>query len=327
MIKRCLQLFAPASTYAALVLALGSAQAAVPAGTYQTWRSEAAQTLIGRGDAESLATAAALAFAGASAHLKTDLAAQKSAAVELAAKSNELDPENPSIGWLRLQLCANTPGCDIRDAATSMRWVDADNGAAWMATLAVAQKEKDTVEVDRILTDMAQGVRFDLYWNRTVVLLFDALRKARSALPAKYLPSDVARLSEAIAVAGAEIIPPFTPLLSACRDPSGAERRENCLKLSKIMQRGDTVAAQLAGFSLERRLSPPESKETRAVADHRHVLEWRVSTAGQIEEPLLPWLKNARARARIAEMRAMPREEDVDIAILREHKMPLEPPD
>jgi hypothetical protein len=38
-------------------------------------------------------------------------------------------------------------------------------------------------------------------------------------------------------------------------------------------------------------------------------------------------LKNARARARIAEMRAMPREEDVDIAILREHKMPLEPPD
>ena len=327
MIKRCLQLFAPASTSAALVLALGSAQAAVPAGTYQTWRSEAAQTLIGRGDAESLATAAALSFAGASVHPKADLAAQKSAAVELAAKSNELDPENPSIGWLRLQLCANTPGCDIRDAATSMRWVDADNGAAWMATLAVAQKDKDTVEVDRILTDMAQGVRFDLYWNRTVVLLFDALRKARSALPARYLPSDVARLSEAIAVAGAEIIPPFTPLLTACRDPSGAERRENCLKLSKIMQRGDTVAAQLAGFSLERRLSPPESKEIRAVADHRHVLEWRVSTAGQIEEPLLPWLKNARARARIAEMRAMPREEDVDIAILRAHKMPLEPPD
>ena len=327
MIKRCLQLFALASTYAALVPAPGGAQAAVPAGTYQTWRSEAAQTLIGRADAESLATAAALSFAGASAHLKTDLAAQKSAAVELAVKSNELDPENPSIGWLRLQLCANTPGCDIRDAATSMRWVDADNGAAWMATLAAAQKEKDSVEIDRILTDMAQGVRFDLYWNRTVVLLFDALRKARSALPAKYLPSDVARLSEAIAVAGAEIIPPFTPLFNACRDPSTAERRENCLKLSKVMQRGDTVAAQLAGFSLEKRLSPPDSKESRAVADHRHVLEWRVSTAGQIEEPLLPWLKNAHARARIAEMRAMPREEDVDIAILRQHKMPLEPPD
>ena len=84
MIKRCLQLFALASTYAALVPAPGGAPAAVPAGTYQTWRSEAAQTLIGRGDAESLATAAALSFAGASAHLKTDLAAQKSAAVELA---------------------------------------------------------------------------------------------------------------------------------------------------------------------------------------------------------------------------------------------------
>jgi hypothetical protein len=41
----------------------------------------------------------------------------------------------------------------------------------------------------------------------------------------------------------------------------------------------------------------------------------------------LPWTKNARARARIAAMRAMPREEDVCIAILRQHKMALDPPE
>ncbi len=182
----------------------------------------AAQVLIASGDAGSLATAAALSFA-----------AREPAAVDLAVKASELDPENPSIGWLRLQLCANTPGCDIRDAATTMRWIDAENGAAWLPTLAAAQKDKDTIETDRILAGMAQGVRFDLYWNRTVVLLFDALKRAGGALPAKYLPSDLSRLSEAMGIASAEIIPPFAPLLSACRDPADAERRDSCLRLSK----------------------------------------------------------------------------------------------
>jgi hypothetical protein len=330
VIKRCLQALALLSAQSALASALGTAHESLPAPAvdkYQTWRAAAAQVLVARGDADSLATAAALSFVGPATRLKTDSAALKLAAVDLAVKASELDPENPSIGWLRLQLCANTPGCDIRDAATSMRWVDADNAAAWLPTLAVAQKEKDAIEVDRILGDMAQGVRFDLYSNRTVVLLFDALKKAGSGFPDKYLPSDLSRLSEAMLVANAEIVPSFTPLLNACRDSAATERRESCLKLSKIMQRGDTVVAQLAGFSIEKRLSPPDSREARVNAEHRHVLEWRASTANQFDVPLLPWLKNARARGRVAQMRAMPREEDVDIAIMRARKMPLEPPD
>ncbi len=319
MIKRCLQALALVCTHSALALALGAVQgpaAALAADKSQTWREDAAQVLSARGDAGSLATAAALSFA-----------ARRPAAIELAARASERDPENPSIGWLRLQLCANTPGCDIRDAATTMRWIDAENGAAWLPTLAAAQKDKDTIETDRILTGMAQGVRFDLYWNRTVVLLFDALKRAGGTLPAKYLRSDLSRLSEAMGIASAEIIPPFAPLLSACRDPADAERRDSCLKLSKIMQRGDTVIVQMAGFSMERRLSPPDSKEARTVAEHRRVLEYRASTARQFDEPMLPWLKNARARARVAQMRAITREEDLDIAVLRERRMPLEPPE
>ena len=59
-------------------------------------------------------------------------------------------------------------------------------------------------EVTRVLADMAQGTRFDVYWNRTVVMLFDALKNVRGALPANYVPSDLARLSEAVLVAGAD---------------------------------------------------------------------------------------------------------------------------
>jgi hypothetical protein len=93
------------------------------------------------------------------------------------------------------------------------------------------------------------------------------------------------------------------------------------------MQRSDTIAAQMAGFSIERHLLAPDSKEARAIVDRRHVLEWRATAAAKIDNPLLPWTKNARARARLAHMRALPREEDVCIAILRDHRMTLDPPE
>jgi hypothetical protein len=284
-----------------------------PASRYPAWRYAAAQVLAAHADAKSLATAAALSYL-VPARFKAD-SATRAAPLDLAAKASDLDPDNAGIGWLRLQLCAGTAGCDIRDPATTMRWVDADNSAVWMATLASAQKDKDAGEVSRILQEMAQGSRFDIYRNRTVVLLFDTLRKAGAELPAGYVPSDLSRLSEAMAVAGAEIVPAFAPLLAACRDPS-AERRDNCLKVAKLMQRGDTVATQMAGLTIERRLCAPDSRDARAVAERRRTLEWRVSAASEYDAPALPWLTNALARDRVREMRTAPREEDVDIAIL-----------
>ena len=284
---------------------------------YQAWSTAAATALIARADADSLATAAALRHAGP----KPD-----PSALDLAARASELAPQNASIGWLRLQLCSGTPTCDIRDVATVMRWVDADNGAAWLHSLAVAQK--DPTEVDRILADMAQGARFDFYWNRLVVLMADALHGVRNDLPGSYLSSDASRLNLVSGIVSGEFIPPFAALVEACKESSAApERREPCLKLAKIMQRGDTVVAQLVGFGIERRLHAPDSKEARTIADRRHVLEWRVAAAAKFDTALLPWTKNARARARLAQMRAMAREEDVCIAILREHKMALDPPE
>jgi hypothetical protein len=295
---------------------------------YLTLRAEAAATLSSRADANSLATAAALRYAGPGYGAKTVSLNLKPSALELAARASELAPQNASIGWLHLQLCSGTPACDIRDVATVLRWVDADNGAAWLQTLAAAQKDRDATEVDRILADMAHAARFDFYWNRIVVLMVDSLDAARDQLPGGFAGSDSARLTTVIGIAGGEIIPPFTALVEACRESNAApERRELCMKLSKTMQRGDTIVAQMVGFSIERHLLAPDSKEARAIAERRHVLEWRVGAAAKFDNPLLPWTKNTRARARLAHMRAMPREEDVCIAILREHKMALDPPE
>jgi hypothetical protein len=333
MVKRCLLVLALVATHSALASSAGTM--AIGAGShaeaekYRIWRIAAAQTLVARADANSLATAAALRYAGSAGGTnKTAGAAPKASAVELAARASELQPQDASIGWLHLQLCSGTPNCDIRDVATVMRWVDADNGAAWLQTLAAAQRDRDQTEVDRILADMAHGARFDLYWNRLVVLMVDALSAARGELPGGFAGSDTARLTTVTGIASGEVIPAFAPLVEACRESNAVpERHELCLRLSKTMQRGDTIVTQLAGFSIERHLLPPDSKEARAISERKHVLEWRQTEAAKFDTPLLPWLKNARARTRLAHMRAMPREEDVSIAILREHKMALEPPE
>jgi hypothetical protein len=334
MVKRCLLVLALVAIHSAAASSAAAPGATTPAAgshaaaeKYRIWRIAAAQTLAARADANSLATAAALRFAGSGGgNGKTAGAGPKPSAVELAARASELQPQNASIGWLHLQLCSGTPNCDIRDVATVMRWVDADNGAAWLQTLAAAQRDRDQTEVDRILADMAHGARFDLYWNRLVILMVDALSAARGDLPAGFAGSDTARLATVTGIASGAVIPAFAPLVEACRESNGVpERHELCLRLSKTMQRGDTIVAQLAGFSIERHLLPPDSKEARAISERKHVLEWRQTEAAKFDTPLLPWTKNARARARLAHMRAMPREEDVCIAILREHKMALEP--
>jgi hypothetical protein len=314
MVKHGMLLLALAATYSAAASA-PKATSPMESEKYAAWRVQAARILIARADANSLATAAALS-------------AGSGRAAELAARASELAPQDSSIGWLRLQLCAQAPACDIRDSATVMRWVDPDNAAAWLPTLAVAQRDRDTTEVDRVLADMAHETRFDFYWNRIVVLMFDALDTARNELPGGYAASDYARFTTVSGIASGKVFPPFAPLIDACRESATLpERRDLCLRVSKTMQRGDTISAQLTGFGIERRLLAADSKEARAIAERRRVLEWRVAAAAKFGTSLLPWTKNARARARLAQMRAMPREEDVCMAILREHKVALDPPE
>jgi hypothetical protein len=288
---------------------------------FQVWRNEAVRMLAARGDANSLATAAALDFTSSYA-----VPSVAPAALQLIARASDLAPEGAAIGWLHLQLCAAAPSCDSRDVATVLRWVDPDNGAAWLSQLSTAYKDKDTIEVDRMLGDMARGKRFDLYYNQLMVLMFDALNAVRHELPGGVVASDTAKLTALAGVANAEIIPPLSPLIDSCRESTPfSERRDDCLKLAKIMQRGDTVIVQMVGFSIEKRLLPPDSKEAKGLAERRHLLEWRSAAAGKLDFSILPWTQNSRARTRLAQMRLRPREEDVCIALLREHRMPLEP--
>jgi hypothetical protein len=313
--------------FAAAAVDAGTPTTVTP-GQNQIYRSQAAKVLASRSDANSLVTAAALRFAGTNgkSRVKPVSGDAQNSALELITQAGEQAPQSSAIAWLHLQICTETPGCSTPEVATVTRWIDADNGASWLPILATAQKDKDTVEVARVLDDMAQAPRFDLYLNRLTVVMFDVLKAERHALPANYAASDWARFTEVWGIVTTEMVPSFTALIEVCRDLTAApERREVCLNLARIMQKGDAVATQMAGFAIERRLLPADSKEARAIMERRRLLEWRVTAAAQFDLPLMPWAKNTRSRARLDQMRAHAREEDVCIAILREHKVATEP--
>jgi hypothetical protein len=310
-----------ALTAASCAIAAPSADAGRESDKYHMWRTAAVRALSARSDANSLAAAAALSFSN------NDAApGGGSDTLQLISRAAELAPQSAAIGWLHLQLCAATLGCDARDLATVLRWVDPANSAPWMGQLAAAHKDRDSVEVERLLADMARGTRFDLYYNQIIVLMFDALSAARHEIPGSVTSSDRATLTALSAVVSGEIIPPFSPLIDACREAGPLPgRREDCLQLAKIMQRGDTVMVQMVGFRIEKHFVAPDSKEGRNLAERRRLLEWRSSSANKLDDSILPWTQNARVRTRINEMRLRPREEDVCIALLRDRKLPLEP--
>lgn len=309
----------------------GLAAAAPPAAhpaqdRYRAWRTIAIQLLTQRGDENSLATAALLRTEDAVVKTPSN-ATPDNAALVLASRATDLAPDSTSIGWIRLRVCALAVGCDIRGSATEMRWLDPDNGAAWLPTLAAAQKDGDTMEIDRVLRHMAEGTRVDFYWNRIVILIFDALKAVSKGLPGSFADSDAARLAYAERIAAIEIVPHVATLIEACRDSRPATgRRESCLKVSRILRNGDTIGAQLVGIGLEKHFASADGKDARALTERRRVLEWRLTTAAEFDRPLLPWLKSSRARWRLARMRTMRRQEDVCIAVLRERGLPLDPP-
>ena len=84
--------------------------AGADAAKYQAWISAAVAALELRNDANSLATAATLSMIGKDTRLQPDMAGAASAALDLSIRASTLAPDDAAIGWVRLRLCASSPG-------------------------------------------------------------------------------------------------------------------------------------------------------------------------------------------------------------------------
>lgn len=311
----------PRAIEAVAVLLLSSLTASAFSADAARWSTQAAATLAARGDPGSLATAALLLTTFN--HASTDATRR---AVNLAQAASQTAPSNRTLGWIRLRVCETTPGCDVPEAAANLRWLDAENAAAWLSTLEHAQADHDAHETERALSGMAQGRRFNFYWNPAITLIDDALRSA--SLPAGPGESTAAypRLIGIVGWGTTILTVNLHPVFDACKpNAEFVARRDNCLKIAQVMQHADTVIAQLAGLSLTHRGSAPDSKEGRNAQEHHRILEWRVVHSGKFETAFLPWSRNRLAQHRFDLMRRFEREEDCINTILIEHRAAMEP--
>ncbi len=312
----------PRNSSLAALLAVAVLAAAPPLATAREalpsrpapWLAAAVGLLSAQGDSDSLAAAALLEGTG-------------DGAISLADRAAHLAPDDPAIGWVDLRVCAGTSGCDTRSVAAALRWLDPGNAAAWLPTLAAAERDHDDVETDRVLAHMAHGSYVDFYWNPIVARTFDALRSVAGRLPGHALESDATILAAVEHAAADLIVPRLAGITATCRESqSGTARRTSCERIAQLLRHGDTVDAQYAGFSIGRRFARYGSPGFRALGESRRVLEWRVAKAGGFDKPLLPWLRNAHARWRVERMHKLARQEDVIVAVLRHQGLPIDPP-
>jgi hypothetical protein len=278
------------------------------------WSVGTARELLSRGDAKSLATAAILLQSA------NALAANGGLhAIDAADRAALEAPDDHAIGWIRLRICEQTPGCDLPGVATTLRWVDADNAAPWVSMLSAAIHDKDEQAADRALAGMAGAKRFYLYWNPTVTMVFDALKGAGARAPPGMSNADHSRLDAAYGISTL-VLPPLRPVPEACKDARPASRRhEPCARIAALLQRGDAVVSQMEGYAIQKRLFPVDSKDARIAAEHQKTLESRMRAERKFETAFLPWFNNRLAVHRLALMRQFAREEDVMNAVLREH--------
>lgn len=233
----------------------------------RTWRL----TRIGleaAGDADSLAAAAELG------RWPTGRAARQLA---LLTRAVALAPNRPDLVWLQLNVCAQIRTCELEPIATRLQALNPENGASWLPSLNRAVRVGDTEAAGRYLRAIAQGRRFDLYWNMSVGHIASALIKVHTLDAATALT----------AVFGAEsahALPAFQNISKACRPPASADsaRIITCRRIAAAMRNGDTYIAEMLGIAIAERVWPATGTEYAEALAERRLGQYRMRTAAGI---------------------------------------------
>lgn len=238
----------------------------------------------------------------------------------------EQEPERKELVWLAARLCADVPRCEPQTYESRLRKLDPGNGVVWMGPLARAYARKDDAAAEQILEALSRESRFDVYWNAllsegAVALSRQAGQPAPKMLngPLTNAVNDVSTWLSAVGM------PSFAALANACsrertQTPSIAER---CRNIAKVLQQGDTYAAEAVGLGIAQRAAGEDSPAMIALTEHAAVVTYQHDTARDI---LGQQVEREKMSAELIElMKKLRREQDVSIAVLRWAGVPLTP--
>ena len=274
---------------------------------------------MARGTADSLATASLLA------HLvETGDESKRPDATALIQRAARQAPDRPEILWLLLRDCGMRRCPDEKSIAERLRAADPDNALALLPALN-ASRAGPAADTTRIVARIAAAKRLSLYWNKSLVMLFDALTHGKGSPPATAITHDADdRLTLAAGVLAAIDIPPFKPIMDVCGSQQLKEdgRRAACEALMARLDASDSIIAQSLSVSVQSKWWPAGSPEAQALRARRLQQEYEVQAAGRVRQGRV----DADAELRVAALRQSATEEEADRAVLGAFQEPLERP-
>lgn len=270
--------------------------------------------LVSQATPDSLASAALLVpFAGGT----------RAEGLDLIARAEALAPERAEFVWEERELCENPKCAAAVEIEAHLKAIDPGNGFAWLQDLKRAQANGSSIEVTAALNRMGAGPRITVYWSALEVMLFDALALPDAAQRATSHARSIAdRAVRAIGILAAFSLP-IRSLGDACQLQNLEEpgRRTACERLVARLEEADTVLLQSYALSIQERWWPAQSTQGEIVGAKRRRLDYVIARSSAVRLRM-----NHNVAIRVQGARRYAREEEVDIAVLKAYRIPLEPP-
>ena len=288
------------------------------------WTRLLVDTLVARGDAQSLSAAAILMGANALDFIdatdptnnRVDFDRRRAALVLQAAKAA---PNDAAIQALALSSCTALENCDPATFENRLAAIDAANGWTAIPALRRALAAADPEKQAAILQEMARTQHFDNYRARMETIVSDALRTLDIPSPPDAHWDDTPPMQRLLAQTMNVSVPGdgYADLFKACGRPAPEAVLQDCRTVAKLMFESDDDSVARDGLELARAFARPGSAEAATFDEAQRKYDWQVYQA-----ILLP--RSPEQNARFVKDRlgdAQLRRE-----LLQEHGVPLEPP-
>lgn len=253
---------------------------------------------------------------------------ERDAALALAYAQRALtaEPHRAELLWLNARLCTDVPRCDPSEYEARLRKIDPGNAAVWVGPLQRAQQRGDSAAAEQILEAIGREARLDVYWNSLLSQTAVAMSRESPEPPPKMLNGPLtAAINDVSVWLTAVAVPSFTGIASACstertRNPSMAER---CRNVAKVLQQGDTYAAEAVGLGIAQRATSQDSPISIAITERAAVVAYQHDAARELLAQQAE--REKMSRELIELMSKLRREQDVSLAVLRWAGVSLQP--
>ena len=288
------------------------------------WTRLIVDTLIARGDPQSLSAAAILMGANAldftdptdPTNNRTDVDRRRAS---LALKAASGAPNDAAIQALALMSCLRAEHCDPTAYETRLPTIDAANAWTSAPALQRAVEAGDKEKQAEILRGMASGQRFDNYRARLEALVSDALQSLDVPFPPDAhwdaTPPMQRLLAQTMNVTN--LNDGYGDLFKACGRSAPEEVPGDCRRVAKLMLDSDDDAVARDGLELASAFARPGSADAAQIAEARRRYDWQV-----FQTILLP--RSPEQNARFLKERLG--SSQLRRELLQEHGVPLEPP-